>query len=186
MLFAALALIGSQTSYAEIQTYDLDLAGWQSDEGYSGPGSGTVNSFTTINIGAFSTITAVEYIDLNFESIDPSWQSEFVLSLNSFEDSGLYWDFNPAVGTDAPGSFSGSGSFPDPGLYGGSFSVGSDGILYIETYEDFNDASVSPDAVVSSGILRITFDTTAVPEPSCAAVLGLAFVGLVGFRRRRV
>ena len=61
------------------------------------------------------------------------------------------------------GTYTGSGTQLDlVDSTGGPFTLLSDGILRLETYETFADAGLTPNAVISAGSLTIT----AVPEPS--------------------
>ena len=93
------------------------------------------------------------------------------------DDSSLDADLDAAAfgAADASGVFSYSGS-----VAANSFS--SDGIVYLTTYESFNDTSTNPDAIYAQGsFVTVTFE--AVPAPAGIAALGLG--GLVATRRRR-
>lgn len=172
-LTIAAALLTASSARGDV--LDIDLSGWVTHGGFFD----SQNTSTTVNIGAGSQIAGAEWIDLEFTTLNGSWLSEFTLSLN---DSAInnWWDSTVSA-TDANGNYSGSGSFPGPIEEGGPFTV-ADGDLYIEVYEQFNDAGSAIDASVTSGTLRITY--TAVPEPAACAVLGLG--GLALLRRRRL
>jgi hypothetical protein len=88
---------------------------------------------------------------------------------------------NPGTGTDAS-----SANLVDLGL---DFQVGADGILRLEFFEDFDDASVSPDGVWNFGTITFTTDavdppTGDVPEPASGLLMG-AGLALIGYTARR-
>ena len=170
---AALGVVGA----ASADTVDIDMTGFQVWGDFLDP----QNSDAIVNIGAGSTVTGIEFIDFSFESLGFSWQSEFILSVET-GDAMSYWDWQLAPGTDGPGVFG-----PVTGAYdgaigapagGGSF-VTNDGIIRIYAWETWDDDGL--DSVVLSGTLRVTY--TAIPAPGALALLGVA--GLVGTRRRR-
>ena len=75
--------------------------------------------------------------------------------------------------------------------YGLTFQVGADGLLRLEFFDDFDDASVSPDGIWNFGTITFTTDVVDVPPagvPEPASILlvgaGLAMVGYRGRRRR--
>lgn len=177
----AAAVFAVSSAAAQTATVDVNLAGWQAEAGFGNP----LNTRTTITLdrtglGALPLeVIAIDYIGLEFEALGESWRSEFVLSVNDFVDGDLFWDARPAVGVNSPGVFSGSGTFPIPGLFAsGPFEVSAGDQLLIEVYDTFNDPGT--DAVVRTGTLRITYQ--AIPEP---AALGLLAGGLPLVMRRR-
>jgi hypothetical protein len=136
----------------------------------------------TFNVGANATITSIDY-SVNLTANSPSWLSELGLA---FTDSDGFEGvvFNPGFGDEFDGTdtYAGSADLLDFGL---SFNVGSDGILRLEFYEDYDDFA-GADGVWNFG--SITFgiepEFAAVPEPSTALLLG-AGVMLIGLGRRR-
>lgn len=156
----------------------INVAGVQSYGEVGDPG----NTVLTFNVGAYSTITSVDYL-LNLTAIDPSWLSEIGLSFTDSDGiEGVV--FNPGFGDDFEGTatYTGSADLVDFGL---DFKVGSDGILRLEFYEDFDDFN-GTDGIWNFG--TITFgiepEVAAVPEPSTVLLLG-AGVMIMGYGRRR-
>jgi hypothetical protein len=89
------------------------------------------------------------------------------------------------------GNYADSASLIDLGL---DFTVGADGLLRLEFFEDFNDSAVSRDGIWNFG--KITFDVTGdnvpgdpgtdIPEPATGMLMGagLALMGFMACRRR--
>jgi hypothetical protein len=156
----------------------IDVAGIQS-HGEIGDADNTVLTF---NVGANSTITSIDY-SVNLTANSPSWLSELGLMFTSLDGSeGVI--FNPGFGDTFEGTdtYSGSADLIDFGL---SFNVGSDGILRLEFYEDFDDF-VGADGVWNFGTVTFGIEPefAPVPEPSTALLLG-AGIMLIGYGRRR-
>ena len=180
-LLAGLAILGAAAfSSADFYTYTFgaDVLSFD-DEGSA------LNVTDSINLGAGAVVTGIGW-DLDLEAFTPSWLSELTVS---FADGanlpGLY--FSPGFGDDNPGaaSYSSGGiidltdnSIPDINL--------STGILNMEFFEDFDDATVAPDGRWLAGS-TLTFEYTPapVPEPASMAVLGLGVAALARRRRAR-
>lgn len=168
----AVAAAAACAAVAAADTVDVDISGFQVFGNFSNPS----NSYALVNIGAGSVVTAVEYIDVSFESYSPSWMSEVTLSVEN-SDASSYWDYTPATGMDSSGIFG-----PASGFFGGvnEVFVNGDGLLRVYAWDSYADG-VNPDAMILTGTIRITY--TAVPAPGALALLGLA--GVCGARRRR-
>jgi hypothetical protein len=156
----------------------IDVAGIQS-HGEIGDAGNTVLTF---NVGANATITSIDY-SVNLTANSPSWLSELGLAFTDSDGvEGVV--FNPGFDDtfDGTATYSGSADLIDFGL---SFNVGSDGILRLEFYEDFDDFA-GADGIWNFGSITFGIDPepAAVPEPSTALLLG-AGVMLIGFGRRR-
>jgi len=140
----------------------------------------------TFDIGANSSVTGLSYT-LNMTAFHPSWLSELGFAFTGSQNTGGV-QINPATGYPVAGtaSFSNSIDLVQAGL---DFNVGADGILRLEFYEIFDDASILPDGRWHFG--DIAFDYTpetvnAVPEPATALLLGggAMLMGVVVRRRR--
>lgn len=174
---AALAL----PSAANAATLVVDVSGAQSYFDFLTPG----NTVNTYNIGANSHITGVAY-SVNITAFSPSWLNEAVVSFTDTDISAGV-DLTPGFGQSVSGtqSFS-SGGTVDLVALGLDFSVGADGLLRLEYWENFDDGSVSPDALWNSGTITFTYDAVAggIPEPSTWAMLILG-MGAIGATMRR-
>jgi hypothetical protein len=175
-LCAAIAAASATTASAE--SYTFDISGLTTNAGF-GPSFPTL----TYDFGVEGTVIGVEF-DVNFESFDPSWQSEVQIAIDTDDDLSFDADLDMlAFGApDSPGDFAASGA-----IAANTFS--SNGLVYLTLYESFNDGSVDPDALFGSGsLVTVLFTPTAVPipEPSSMAlcILGLAGGLAVGIRRR--
>lgn len=182
----SVAVLGLLSTTVRADFVDIDITGWSTFGGYDLPGG--INSGTTVNIGAASTVTSVEYFDVTFETLNGSWGSELTLSVNDDDGFGAYLDWRPDV-TNAPGIFGPlSGTFGTPpgvdGPFGlGTLSVTNSGSLWITAYESFDDGGVDvQDALITGGTIRINF--VPIPEPSSMACLGIAAIALIARRRR--
>jgi hypothetical protein len=160
-----------QTNRSAASTLVVDVAGIQSFSEFGEAG----NVVRTFNIGAFATVTSVDW-NLNLTAYDPSWLSELKVSF-----AGL--TFTPGVGDNDPGtaSYSGTIDLVDAGF---AFQVGADGLLTLEFHEGFDDSGVDPDGIWNSGSLSFGV-TAAVPEPSTYGLMALGLIGVVGVARRR-
>ncbi len=179
---AAIALYAS--SAVAQSTIDVDLAGWETYGEYGNAN----NSEELVNIGAGSTVTGFEWINLVFNTDNGSWQSELVLSVEDFDFAGfIEWRPSSVSGT---GTYNGSGAWGTGGGGGGPWGAGDPfiterGGVFASIYESFDDVDGDTrDAWIVGGTLRIHYAPAAIPEPSALALLAMASVGLVARRRR--
>jgi hypothetical protein len=108
---ATLAIVGTATAA------DVNMTGWQTWGGIAA----TANSSTTISVPAGSTgVSALSFTNLNFTSINGSWQSEFVIRVEVPGSTTAFWSIKPSA-TQASGTFTGSGSGTTFG--GGAFVI---------------------------------------------------------------
>lgn len=177
-LLVSLSLLASTSVLAAPLV--VDIAGVESHGELGDPN----NTVWTYNVGANSTITGVSY-SFNVTAYDPSWLSEIGLAFTDSK-SGNGVVFTPGV----LDWYSGTADYADAvdlREYDLAFQVGSDGILRLEFYEDYDDFS-GPDGIWNFG--TITFDiepqAAAVPEPMSALLLGAGALamGYAGRRRR--
>lgn len=181
---AVVALVALPLSGAKAAFIDVSVAGWSTFGGYALPGG--INSGSQVSIGAGSQVTLIEYFDVEFESLSPSWGEELVLSVNDDDGLGNFFDHAPYAdpGNDNPGIFGPiSGVFgSSPGLSIGGLFTANTGDLWVTAYETFNDGgNAGQDAVIRTGSIRIHY--TAVPEPT-SAMLAVCGLGLCMIRRR--
>lgn len=177
LLGAALAAFAATSANAATLVVNLEDVYSYASEG------NPANVLWTFDIGANSHVTGIAY-DVTLTAFSPSWLSELVVSFLSTGFDGVY--LTPGFADSTPGtqSYAGSAYLPDLGL---DFSVDGDGLLWLEFFEDFNDASVNPDGVWN-GTLTITYEPTStpggVPEPATWGLM-IAGFGLVGYSARR-
>ena len=149
----------------------------------------TGNTVLTFNVGAFATITSIAY-NVNLTAFSPSYLSEIGLYFGDTDQStGVF--FTPGFADDATGTgtYADSANLVDFGL---AFQVGADGLLRLEFFEDFDDASVSPDGIWNFGTITFTTDAVdvppgvEVPEPATGMLMGagLALMGYTAHRRK--
>jgi hypothetical protein len=74
-----------------------------------------------------------------------------------------------------------SGPFANPGLFSsGPFTL-TTGILYVETYDTFNDDGI--DQIIRGGSLLVHY--TVIPEPATGVLALVAGLVMLGVRRRK-
>ncbi|HEX8477958.1 MAG TPA: PEP-CTERM sorting domain-containing protein [Telluria sp.] len=174
-VFAGLSFFACSTLFAAPLV--VDVAGVQS----VGEIGDTGNTVLTYNVGANARVTSISY-SVNLTAFDPSWLADFGLAFTDSDGiEGVI--FNPGFDDTDPGTatYADSAILADFGL---DFNVGSDGILRLEFYEDFDDFA-GVDGVWNFGTLTFGIEpVAAVPEPSTALLFG-AGVAMLGYGRRR-
>lgn len=168
---AAAALVLAAGANAEELTHTFDLSGLTSNGSF-------FEVFPSIqhNFGVPGEVTLVEF-DVNYESHDPSWQSETIMWVDGSADGLGDYDLFVAGDYGAP---------DEPGFFSYSDSAvvsiqSLDGWVSITLSEAYDD-DIDPDATYGEGSY-LTVHYTSVPAPGALALLGLggAFAG----RRRR-
>lgn len=176
-VLASAIVAASLSCAADAATLVVDVTGAQSHYDFGTAG----NQVETYFIGAGSTITDVSY-DVSITAFSPSYLSEATLAFTSSDvdaGDGVFLAPGFADAHSGTGNYADSANLVDLGL---DFSVGDDGLLRLEYFEDYDDASINPDAVWNSGTVTFTYtpaDTGAVPEPATWAMMISGF-GLVG------
>jgi hypothetical protein len=143
------------------------------------------NEVYTIDVGANASVIGIGW-DVTLFADSPSWLGEMVVAFGSTASYELF--LTPAIGDDFPGTatYSSDGVVDLVGI-GLDFTVGADGLLQLEFFEDFDDFPEDWDGIWESGALTIvTADTGVVPEPATWAMMiaGFGLVGLAARRRR--
>ena len=178
-LLIGLSFFASATAFAT--PYTVDISGAQS---FAAFGS-AANTVSEINVGANASIVSVSF-NVNLTAFAPSFLSELSLAFtNSGVTEGVF--LTPGIDDSDAGTATYS-EFIDLVANGLSFNVDADGILRLEFFERFNDASVSPDGIWNFG--TITFNTDAVgpspvPEPATGVLIGAGLALLACHTRRR-
>lgn len=184
-LLASLSFFACAAVFATPLT--VNVAGIQSVGEFGDPG----NTVLTYNVGANSTITAISY-SVNVTAFSPSWLSEIGLAFTpSDANGGVFFTPGFANANSGTGTYSDSADLTDLGL---AFSVGADGILRLEFFEDFDDGTVNPDGIWNFGTITFEIDGFVppvdpgtpgeVPEPATALLMA-AGLGMLGYGRRR-
>lgn len=157
--------------------YEVDLTGFETFGGFLHPD----NSLASIEWFPNAKISKVEWIGLEFTTDNGSYLQDFVIFVSSSGPFENFWADRPDPNSAFSGTYTGSGEFTtSTPFYGGPFSLLSDGILRIGTYQEFAVDDVL-NATVTSGTLRIT----AVPEPSTLLYVGSSLGVWFGLRKRK-
>jgi hypothetical protein len=163
-------IVLATTASAQTLYHTFDVAGLASEGGFGA-------NFPTLthDFGVAGVVVALDW-DVTFESISPSWNSEAQIAIDTNDD----FSFDADIDASAYGAPDSSGIFSYSGSIGAN-SASSDGLIFLTTYESFDDASSAPDAVYRQGFVRVT--SRALPAPGALAAFGA--MGLVATRRRR-
>lgn len=139
------------------------------------------NTVLTYNVGANASIIGIGW-DVNVTAFSPSWLSELSVGFGSSTVGSV--NLSVGAGDDMPGTASySSGGMVDLIGLGLNFNVGADGVLRLEFFEGFNDATVSPDGLWNSGLL--TIQVAAIPEPATYGLMALGLFAVGAAARRR-
>ncbi|MDX9911647.1 MAG: hypothetical protein RBS39_07445 [Phycisphaerales bacterium] len=163
-------IVIATSASAQTLFHTFDMTGLVSEGGF-----GTNFPTLTHDFGVAGVVVAVEW-DVSYESFDPSWNSEAQIAIDTNDDASFDADIDPSLfgAPDSSGVFAYFGSI-------GANTISSDGLVFLTTYESFDDASSTPDALYRQGFVRVTY--RAVPAPGALAAFGA--MGLVVTRRRR-
>ncbi|MBX3599422.1 MAG: PEP-CTERM sorting domain-containing protein [Rubrivivax sp.] len=194
---AALGLLGAASQAQAARFSPYSGAGFQTAGGTPIPLSGTDlsidvggiytnaaegNPANTVRVYQLSPNALVDGVSwaVDLQAFSPSWLSEMTISFLSSSGDGVYLTAAPNDDFPGTGSYADSAQLSDFGL---AFNVAADGLLRVEFFESFNDASVDPDGLFVSGQITLA---NVVPEPSTYGLmaLGLMAVGAVARRRR--
>lgn len=184
-----IGLLGALTAGSQAVTLvlEIDLSNAETYGVWNAIGNyhSTVDLDSTFGDHSNYTITGYSF-DLQFTTDGGSWLDDLVFSVNNADISSFY-DVKPFSGQTAPGvgvrDDAGVFSTPQGLLNSTPFTVNAEHSIYIETYEDFNDAGTDRDGSFAPGSKAyIQFDAEAVPEPLTITVL---CIGMVASLRRR-
>ncbi|WP_051137239.1 PEPxxWA-CTERM sorting domain-containing protein [Novosphingopyxis baekryungensis] len=178
----AAALMFAVPSAANAAEFVIDVNNVPSVDGLFEPG----NALFSYDIGAGAQVTNVAW-NLSLTTFGLSWLSEAQLGLYSTALDGVILTWGP--GDDFAGSSSYAGSLDLVGE-GLDFFAGSDGLVFAEFFEDFDDDPGFADAIYTGGTVTVTYEPAiagAVPEPATWALmlLGFGFVGGAMRQRKR-
>jgi hypothetical protein len=182
-LLIVLSLFACTSVFATPLTFDFSAIQSYGERGNEG------NTVFELNVGANATVTGVRY-NVNVTAYAPSFLSELGLAFSdSAATAGVL--LTPGFGDNSSGTATYS-ELLDLVAQQLSFSVGDDGILRLEFYEDFGDR-LFPDGIWNTGSLVFYFagdvidPGSGVPEPASALLLGagLAMMGYCSRRRHR-
>lgn len=171
---AATAALAGLLATAQATPVVVDVSGAQSInlQGEAG------NTVWLVDIGANAVLNSLGWT-LTLNAFAPSSLSEMQVSFGSSSGLDLI-TFAPGAADSVSGTGSYTGSL-DLTAYG--VAAGADGKLRIEFSEGYKDFALNvAEGQWASG--NLTFDVSAVPEPSSIALL-LAGLGVVGVRVRR-
>jgi hypothetical protein len=177
-LFTAVSGSRAATSTNQFAQGDLvvSLAGLSSGDAEGSPN----NIVLTVNALPNTAVDLLSW-NVSLSTIGASWLSEATILISNSAGDGVF--FSPGFGDD----FSGSGSYADSAslaALGLSFDVLSDGKLYMELFESFDDISGGADANYTAG--NITFGgIAAVPEPATWGLMAFGALLAAGAARRR-
>jgi hypothetical protein len=141
------------------------------------------NTVKTIALAPNAHVTAVGWA-VSLTAYSGSWLTDMKVSL--LESTGaLGVNLTPGYADNFAGTASYS-SFGAVDLVGiaNDFYVGSDGVLKVQFFEDFNDLAAA-DGVWNSGSITVVYAPAAVPEPASWLTLGAGLWGCAAWSRRR-
>jgi len=181
-VFAALSFFACASVSAVPLT--IDVSGIESIAGLDNP----ANVFRFLDVGANSRITSVSY-NVNITAIPNSYLSEIALLFEN-TDSSEFRTLLPGYDGDSPIESPGTATYSGFEDLGEGVTVGADGILRLQFFENGPDDLPGADGIWNSG--TITFEVELaeepgeVPEPSTTLLMGagLAMLGYAGRRRR--
>jgi hypothetical protein len=175
----AAGLLALASTAARSDTATIDVAGAIS-YGLAGTAGNTLNS---IILAPNAHVTAVGW-NVSLTAYSGSWLTDMKVSL--LESTGaLGVNLTPGYADNFAGTASYS-SFGAVDLVGiaNDFYVGSDGVLKVQFFEDFNDLAAA-DGVWNSGSITVVYAPAAVPEPASWLTLGAGLWGCAAWSRRR-
>lgn len=180
-LLVGLSFLASASVFAAPTTVTVDFSDIPS-YGYLGDSDNFVGF---IDVGANSHITSIAF-DVNLTATSPSWLADMVVAFERTDFlAGLY--LTPAfdVPSAGTGSYSGFGDLVALGL---DFTVGEDGLLRVEFFENWDDL-FGVDGTWNFGSFTFGVDTVdgpaPVPEPASALLLAAGLAGMRYAGRRR-